>query len=99
MENDILLLKERIQANLEKKYSAYYGQKIAVEQNFIQYMEFVRDKPIALKYKKTTLIGNKFNLVINDDETSQKLAFVALATGLLEKNSSNGMGFCMPIRP
>jgi len=38
--------------------------------------------------------GNKFRIVPNEDEVSQKLAFVALACGLGEKNSFGG-GFCL----
>ena len=40
-------------------------------------------------------MGNKLTVLVNGDEASQKLAFMALGTGLLEKNSSNGMGFCI----
>lgn len=97
IKDDIVLLQDRIQKNLEKKYYDYYGKEISIKRKFIQYIELCNHKPIALKYKKTTLIGNKFNIVINDDDASQKLALVALAAGLLEKNATNGMGFCMPI--
>ena len=49
------------------------------------------------KTKKVTEVrffGNKFRIVPNEDEVSQKLAFVALACGLGEKNSFGG-GFCI----
>lgn len=47
------------------------------------------DKSIRVR-----LFGNKFKIVPNEDEVSQKLAFVALACGLGEKQSYGG-GFCL----
>lgn len=44
--------------------------------------------------KKIRFFGNKFRIVPNEDEVSQKLAFTALACGLGEKNSYGG-GFCV----
>ncbi|WHH60987.1 CRISPR-associated endoribonuclease Cas6 [Petroclostridium sp. X23] len=95
--HDVLKLIEQIQLNLLKKYKSYYGEDLIINNNFIKYIEFDNHTPIALKYKDMTLIGNKFHLIINNDAVSQKLAFIALAAGILEKNSSNGMGFCLPI--
>ena len=92
--DDFLLLQERMQMNLEKKYKAFFGEELKPNQSFIQYIEIINDKPMLYRYKNTSLIANKFRLHINEDEVSQKLAFVALATGILEKNSSAGCGFC-----
>ena len=74
------------------------------EQNFIQLLEIKNKTPqtieiskvdrVKAKKSKFRLFGNKFRIVPNEDEVSQKLAFVALACGLGEK-SSFGAGFCV----
>ncbi|MFZ5351941.1 MAG: CRISPR-associated endoribonuclease Cas6 [Bacillota bacterium] len=92
--DDFMLLQQRIQMNLEKKYKAFYGESPIPSQCFIQHLELLNKKPISIKYKDTSLIGNKLRIFVREDETSQKLAFIALATGILEKNSSAGFGFC-----
>lgn len=92
--DDFLLLQERIQMNLEKKYKAFFHEELQPIQSFIQLIEIVNSKPIRIKYKNTSLVGNKVRIQIQGDAISQKLAFTALACGLLEKNSSIGCGFC-----
>jgi len=92
--DDFLLLQERIQVNLIKKYKAFFHEELQPTQSFFQHIEIINNKPIRIKYKNTSLIGNKLKLQINNDEISQRLAFTALACGLLEKNSSIGCGFC-----
>lgn len=94
-EDDIIMLLERMHVNLLKKYKTYFGESIHPQQNFIEKVKILNKKPIAYRYKKTTLIGNKFKIAVHDDEISQKLAFIAMGAGLLEKNSSMGMGFCI----
>ena len=103
-EDDLQLLLKQLQDNLEKKYYDFYGKKIEVSQNFIQLFELKnkRSQTIQMtrKDKKTNKVtsfrffGNKFKIIPNEDEVSQKLAFVALACGLGEKNSFGG-GFCI----
>lgn len=93
--DSIELLTRRIEDNLIKKYQDYYGEIIELDERFIQAIEFKNYKPIGLKYKNIRLIGNKFSILVNENEVSQKLAFMALGAGILEKNSSNGMGFCI----
>lgn len=93
--DSIELLQRRIVENLIKKYKDYYEKEIEVKESFIQGIELKNRKPIGLRYKNIRLMGNKLTVLVNDDEASQKLAFMALGTGLLEKNSSNGMGFCI----
>ncbi|WP_132995963.1 CRISPR-associated endoribonuclease Cas6 [Sporanaerobacter acetigenes] len=89
------LLERRIVENLIKKYKDYYEEEIEVEESFIQGIEIKNYKTIGTKYKDIRLMGNKLTILVKEDEISQKLAFMALGTGLLEKNSSNGMGFCI----
>lgn len=92
--DNFMLLQDRFQMNLEKKYKAFYGEEINIDHSFIQSIEILNKKPVVLKYKNTHMLGNKFRITINDDELSQKLAFVAEATGIGEKGSSMGMGYC-----
>lgn len=95
---DLMLLNKQLQDNLEKKYQSYFGKDIKPSQSFIQLIEIKNRKPqnivIYKSGKKVTFFGNKFKIVPNEDEISQKLAFVALACGLGEKNSYGG-GFCL----
>ena len=93
--DDVMLLMNRLHANLEKKYKAFYNEEPEAVQNFAHRMEILNKKPIAHKYKNIKMIGNKLCIWVNDDEASQKLAFTAMVCGLGEKNSSAGMGFCI----
>lgn len=97
-DGDILKLQKQLNYNLEKKYKSFYGKSIKGEQNFIQLLEIKNKYPQSIymtKNKKDVrFFGNKFRIVPNVDEVSQKLAFVALACGLGEKNSFGG-GFCL----
>jgi CRISPR-associated endoribonuclease Cas6 len=93
--DDIMALQDRIQVNLLKKYRDFFGEDIKKEGSFIQYIEMKNKKPIAFNYKNIQLIGNKFIIRVSEDDLSQKLAFLALGVGLLEKNATNGMGFCI----
>jgi len=93
--DDIMLLQDRIQINLLKKYLEFFNVEVQKEDSFIQYIEIKNKKPIAFNYKNIQFIGNKFIIKVNEDDLSQKLAFLALGAGLLEKNATNGMGFCI----
>lgn len=99
---DIVKLTEQLQDNLSKKYTSFYGKDLSPKQNFIQMLELKTKKPQSIYFSKTQndktqevrLLGNKFSLHINEDETSQKLAFTALACGIGDRNSYAG-GFCL----
>ena len=93
--DDIKLLVERININLIKKYKNLFDVQLSEEQLFFDKIKIINKKPLVYKYKNTNLFGNKFKIAINDDEVSQKLAFLTLGVGLLEKNSTLGMGFCI----
>ena len=97
-DGDILRLQKQLQDNLEKKYKAFYGKDLQAKQNFIQLLEVKNKTPqnieITKQGKRVRFFGNKFRIVPNEDETSQKLAFLALGAGLGEKNSFGG-GFCL----
>ena len=95
---NILLLQKQLHDNLERKYKSFYNESLHVKQNFIQLLEIKNKVPQSIiTHKETQAIrffGNKFKIVPNEDEVSQKLAFVALTCGLGEKNSFGG-GFCL----
>ncbi|MCK9372757.1 MAG: CRISPR-associated protein Cas6 [Sulfuricurvum sp.] len=95
---DIVQLQRQLHDNLEKKYQSFYGEAIKAPQNFIQMIEIKNRVPQNIKIHKdgkpVTFFGNKFRIVPNEDPISQKLAFIALACGLGEKNSYGG-GFCL----
>lgn len=95
---DIMQLQKQLHDNLEKKYQDFFGEKLKAPQNFIQLLELKNRVPQNIKIhkegKKVTFFGNKFRIVPNEDEVSQKLAFTALACGIGEKNSYGG-GFCL----
>jgi CRISPR-associated endoribonuclease Cas6 len=95
---DIMQLQKQLHDNLEKKYQSFFGEELKSNHNFIQLLEIKNRVPqniiIHKDSKKIRFFGNKFKIVPNEDELSQKLAFVALACGLGEKNSYGG-GFCV----
>ncbi len=97
-DGDILKLQKQLHENLLKKYESFYGEKLDDIQNFIQLLEIKNHKPQTIRIekngKKIRIFGNKFMIVPNEDEVSQKLAFLALSCGLGEKNSLGG-GFCV----
>ncbi len=93
-DGDILKLVKQLQDNLEKKYKAFYGEELKSKQNFIQLLEIKNQKPQSIFFKKDgrqiRLFGNKFQIVVNEDEISQRLAFLGLSCGLGEKQSYGG---------
>ena len=96
-DGDILRLKKQLHDNLDKKYKSFYGKELQSVQNFIQLIEVKNRVPQNIEIKKddkrVRFFGNKFRIIPNEDEVSQKLAFMALGAGLGEKNSFGG-GFC-----
>ncbi|AHJ12406.1 CRISPR-associated endoribonuclease Cas6 [Sulfurospirillum multivorans] len=95
---DIIQLQKQLHENAEKKYQSFFGESLHVKENCIQMIKILNEKPqnivIHKDGKAIRFFGNKVSLIINEDEVSQKLAFVALACGLSEKNSY-GAGFML----
>jgi CRISPR-associated endoribonuclease Cas6 len=95
---DIIELQNQLQNNLVKKYEEFFGEKLEINQNFIQLLEIKNQKPQSIYFtttkneiqKRVRLLGNKFKIVPNEDEISQKLAFLTLGVGLGEKSSYGG---------
>ncbi len=95
-EGNIGLLLERLHANAEKKFKSLYpDDPVQGLQSFIQGIFIENRKPLATSYKNRKLLGNKLHLLIHKDEYSQKLANVVMGSGLAEKNSTVGAGFCL----
>lgn len=94
-EHGIHLLKEGINNNILKKYKQYYGEIDDLKtESFFDSINILSRKPIGIKYKKITFLSHNIKLNIKLDEASQHLAKIAIAAGLLEKNSACGMGYC-----
>lgn len=89
--NDMQLVKERILANVQKKYNQLYNEKI--DMDFIKSIKQTNNKPIKIPYKNINMLGYKFEIEVKDDPISQNLAYLILSVGLLEKNAE-GFGFC-----
>lgn len=98
-EDDIMLLQNQLQQNLLNKYKAFYDKELEPIQNFIQLLELKNNRAQTIKLtnkngKQYRLFGNKFRIIPNEDEVSQKLAFLALGVGMGEKSGYGG-GFCV----
>ena len=95
IEDGIELLEEKISKNLVSKYKSMFKEDPQRENDFVCYIEKKNKKPISIKYKYGSLYGNKFSIRFNTDEMSMKMSYLAYTTGLLEKGSSLGTGFCV----
>ena len=94
--SNLEFIKDRIKNNIEKKHKIFLNEEIKAPDDFIQNIVLLNKIPFMTKHIKNNrefkIFGNKFKIFINSDETSQKLAFLALGVGILEKNSY-GYGF------
>lgn len=81
----------RLTNNVIRKYKAYYNEEL--EGEFISEYSIRNKRLIQMPYKNTCIMGNKIDLTIKDDESAQKLAYMAASVGLGEKNSL-GAGYC-----
>ena len=83
---------DRLKVNLIKKWNQAQGDKLAEDFQLYSMLEFLNEAPIPMEYKNIKLLGDKIRLQIADNETAQKVAYMALGTGLLEMNA-RGAGF------
>lgn len=84
---------ERLKINLLKKWNQFCGEKLTEDFEMFTGIEFLNKSPIAAAYKGIRLLGDKPRLHIAENESAQKLAQLAIGTGLGEMNS-RGYGFC-----
>ncbi|MDR1461122.1 MAG: CRISPR-associated endoribonuclease Cas6 [Campylobacteraceae bacterium] len=91
-------LKELLHNNAKKKYKNFFNKEIDIQQNFIQLIEIKNKVPqniiITKNDKEVQFFGNKLRIIPNEDDISQKLAFIAFSCGIGEKNSYGG-GFVL----
>lgn len=83
---------KRIKDNLIKKFNNYYDTKIDEDFTLFKFIKFENHKPISSKYKNINILGDKLTLVIDENESAQKLAYLALGTSIGEMNA-RGYGF------
>lgn len=85
-------IKGRIIKNTTNKFKNFMGLNID-EYDFIEDVHILNNIPIVFNYKCGKILSNKLKVYIKQDNFSQELAFMLLATGILEKNSLS-FGFC-----
>lgn len=83
---------KKIKENLIKKYNQFFNEKIDESFPLYNFIKFDNQKPIGVKYKNITLLGDKITLNIAEDEISQNIAYLALGAGIGEMGP-RGMGF------
>lgn len=83
---------DRLISNLLKKYNSFTGENIecCFEDVFVSYFEDASH--VKRKYKNKLFLTDRLTLILSDSEIAQKLAYFALGSGILEKNS-RGFGF------
>lgn len=83
---------QRLIENSIKKSKYLLGENF--DENFVLYNSIVmlNDKPISQNYKNISLLGDKFELYIANNDRAQQIAYILLGTGVLE-NNSRGYGF------
>lgn len=82
----------QLKVNLVKKWNTFTGEKLSEDFSLYMLLEFLNETPVPMEYKSIKLLGDKIRLQIADNETAQKLAYMALGTGLLSMNS-RGAGY------
>ncbi len=83
---------KRVKVNLIKKHNNFTSEKINEKFDLSIGIEFKNIKPLTVNYKNIKILGDKIELYISGDEQAQKLAFMALGTGILEMNA-RGAGY------
>lgn len=83
---------KRLRENMIKKYKDYTGEDIREDFPLFSLIEFNNKKPIGVRYKNVKILSDKITLIIEPDELSQKIAYMAIGVGLLEMNS-RGFGY------
>ncbi|MCG8541155.1 MAG: CRISPR-associated endoribonuclease Cas6 [Clostridia bacterium] len=97
-EDSMDIIWKMIDNNLEKKCKMIFGEAFEIKESSIEFLEIKNNKTIVVDYKGGKVLGNKFSMRFKSDELSQKMAYAALASGLLEKSSSIGAGFCKIVK-
>lgn len=83
---------KQLKVNLVKKWNNFEKDKLEEEFQLYTLLEFLNETPVPMEYKNIKLLGDKIRLQIADNENAQKLAYMALGTGILGMNS-RGAGY------
>lgn len=86
------VFEKRIRENLIKKYNAFNHIKLEEDFELFTYLKIENQKPITFEYKNVILLGDKITAHVAENDTAQKLAYMAIASGLGEMGS-RGAGF------
>lgn len=86
---------ERLKNNAWKKYHYFTGVKPDETQELFTRIDFTNNQPVPVCYKNITLLGDKITLQIATNNQAQEIAYMLLATGILE-GGSRGLGYCNP---
>lgn len=85
-------LENRIRENLIKKYNEFTSSKIDENFELFNMIKFINKKPISMKYKNISLLGDKISFKVSENDIAQEIANFALGVGVGEINS-RGFGF------
>ncbi|MCC0668806.1 MULTISPECIES: CRISPR-associated endoribonuclease Cas6 [unclassified Clostridioides] len=85
-------LENRIRENLIKKYNEFTNSKIDENFELFNMIKFINKKPISMKYKNISLLGDKISFKVSENDMAQEIANFALGVGVGEINS-RGFGF------
>lgn len=83
---------ERIISNTLRKYKEYTQEELEQPVKLFTNFRLLNKIPIKTRYKNIHLLGDKFELIIAEDEVSQKLAQFLLGAAIGELNA-RGYGF------
>lgn len=89
---DFINYEKRLIVNSIKKAKIALGEDF--NEDFVLYnrIEILNNKPILSKFKKISLLGDKIELIIADNERAQQIAYILLGTGICE-NNTRGFGY------
>ncbi|MFI3209431.1 MAG: CRISPR-associated endoribonuclease Cas6 [Peptostreptococcaceae bacterium] len=85
-------VEKRLRENIIKKYNSYYNTKIEEDFELFTLVTIKNNKPIKVNYKEIGLLGDKFEIVVSENELAQELVNFSLGVGLGEMNA-RGLGF------
>lgn len=83
---------KRLKINLIKKFNSITGSEMDIDFQFYYQINFKNKVPVARNYKGIKLLGDMIELEITENKNAQKLAMLAIGSGLLEMNA-RGFGF------
>ncbi len=81
-----------MKTNLIKKFNYFNDTVLDEDFDLWTSFELTNHKPIAVPYKKITLLGDKLEMQVADNPSAQNLAYMALAAGVGELGS-RGAGY------